>query len=559
MRKGRIIMYSSVKRYNGVPTLFVNDRPITGFAYITYRTNEARYDDFNAIGCRLYSLPVFFGGQTINETSQIPPIAPGIFDSESPDFSSFDLDIERIISSCPEAMIFPRVNLSLPERWERENPEECCDFSYREHHRACFSSELWAAETKRLLKLFIDHVERAEYREHIIGYQLAAGNTEEWFPFDMRGSVGKSSRERFFDYCREKGISGDISDERAFYSEVIAERIIEFAAFAKEITGRRLVIGCFYGYTLECTDPLLGHHALRRILACDEVDFICSPVSYAELRPIGQDHSCMLPIDSLKLHNKLYFVENDTRTHLSKAPNTLPQYNTPIWFGPSAEKTREIMLMHFSRALTHGHAMWWFDMWGGWFADDSYLSLLTELKGIADRSLNLDRTSGSEVAVFIDERVYSSLSYVSRMPYNIRKPLGLMGTPYDIYLIDDYEAVKDSYKAYIFLCPDITERVELAIADAGERAIVLSEEESDITAGELRELCRQRGVHIWSDSDAVVYVCQSYVFVHSIDGAPSLKLPEGCRLVKLTFDKLIESGHSEPSLGQLYRLEKQKK
>ena len=31
-------MYSSVRNYHGVPTLFIEDTPIPGFAYITYRT-----------------------------------------------------------------------------------------------------------------------------------------------------------------------------------------------------------------------------------------------------------------------------------------------------------------------------------------------------------------------------------------------------------------------------------------------------------------------------------------------------------------------------------------
>ena len=59
-------MNSCVKDYRGVPTLFVNGAPIPGFAYITYRTYNSRYDEFSALGCQLYSMPVFFGEQTIN-------------------------------------------------------------------------------------------------------------------------------------------------------------------------------------------------------------------------------------------------------------------------------------------------------------------------------------------------------------------------------------------------------------------------------------------------------------------------------------------------------------
>ena len=540
-------MTSSVQNYKGVPTLFIEGNPVPGFAYITYRTYNARYHDFADLGCRLYSMPVFFGTQTINETSQIPPIAPGIYDTDEPDYTLFDADVEKILAARPDAWIFPRVNLSLPKRWEDEHPEECCDFGFTDRRRVCFSSDAWAAETKRLLGLFIDHVENAPYREHIIGYQLAGGNTEEWFSFDMKGSVGKRSAEAFARYCRDRNLADTEETLQAFYSEMVAGRIMEFSAFAKEKTEHRLVVGCFYGYTLECTHFTTCHHALRRILACPDVDFICSPVSYAKTRPVGIDHACMLPVDSLKQHGKLYFAENDTRTHLSQAPNELPHYNSPIWFGPDPEKTCEIIRMHFSRALTHGHAMWWFDMWGGWYDDDRYRSLLEKCREICEEALQEDRTSSAETAVFIDERAYAQKDCVRNLPYEIRIPLGHIGTPYDIYLIDDYPAVRDQYKACIFLCPAATDRLTEAAADAGERGLVIDAAHGGISAGEIRSFCRDCGVHIWCGRDAVVYGCGRYLFVHGgEDGIPELHIPAGMHLTPL---------FAGATMGQLYRID----
>ena len=539
-------MLSSVQNLHGTPTLFINGQPVPGFAYITYRTYNARYDDFAALGCQLFSMPVFFGTQTINEGTQIPPMAPGIFDDDVPDYSLFDKDVEKILAARPDAWIFPRVNLSLPKKWEDEHPEECCDFGFTERRRACFSSDAWAEETKRLLGLFIDHVEASPYREHIVGYQLAGGNTEEWFAFDARGSVGLRFREAFARICTERGLAGTEEEQRAFYSEMTARRILEFSAYAKEKTERRLVIGCFYGYTFEVIEPERCHHALRLVLESDDVDFICSPVSYAHLRPVGIDHACMLPVDSLKLHGKLYFAENDTRTHLSKAPNELPPYNGPIWFGPDPDKTCEIIKMHFARALTHGHAMWWFDMWGGWYDDDQYRSLLERCMEICDQAMADDRSSKAEVAVFIDERVYAAHAERVTLPYSIRQALGYLGAPYDAYLADDYEAVKDRYKAYIFLRPSGTVLLDNAIADAGERGLVIETENAGIPASDIRAFCLAHGVHIWCDGDAVVYVCGKYLFVHAKDGIPALHLPAGLRLTGL---------FENPGMGQLYRME----
>ena len=100
-------MHSSVENYRGVPTLFVEDKPIPGFAYMTYRTHNSRYDAFAALGCTLFSMPVFFGEQTINETTQIPPMAKGIFDGDTPDYSLFDADVQKILDACPDAYIVP--------------------------------------------------------------------------------------------------------------------------------------------------------------------------------------------------------------------------------------------------------------------------------------------------------------------------------------------------------------------------------------------------------------------------------------------------------------------
>ncbi|MBQ9116142.1 MAG: hypothetical protein IJY04_03875, partial [Clostridia bacterium] len=298
---------SYIKPLGGVPTLFVNGTAVPGVAYICYFTENNRYKNFGDAGFKLFSMPVFFGRQTINEVSKFPPFMDGIYDG-GVHYEVFDREVKRILDVVPDAMIFPRVNCSVPMEWEDAHPDELCDT----RHRACFASDLWAEETKRLLTDFIRHVQAAEYADNIIGYQIAGGNTEEWFSFDQKGSVGLRSREKFAVLTgRYYSAEDDYSEDAEFYdflSRTVVERIAEFAAHIKELVNGQQVVGTFYGYTMECPFGAANHLALGQMLDSKNIDFICSPVSYMETRAFGRDHPCMLPIDSLKLHGKLYFA-----------------------------------------------------------------------------------------------------------------------------------------------------------------------------------------------------------------------------------------------------------
>ena len=189
--------------------------------------------------------------------------------------------------------------------------------------------------------------------------------------------------------------------------------------------------------------------------------------------------------------------------------------------------------MHFSRALIHGHAMWWFDMWGGWYADTRYLSLLHRCREIAAESLAGDLHSRSETAVFVDERAYALPGARGDLCYHIRRTLGFLGAPYDIYLIDDYSRVQSHYKACIFLAPADTDALLRAVEDAGTRARILRGDPKNIAIDDIRTFCRSCGVHIFCAGD-VVYACGSYLFLHTAyDGEHNISLPQGMHLTEL--------------------------
>ena len=542
---------SEIINENGYPQLFINGEIQDGLAYVTYLTENNRYIDFAKAGYRLFSVPVFFGSNHLNEYSGLKVFKKGIFDKDEPDFSIFDEDIKQILDACPDAYIFPRVNVSISREWELRNPDELCDpYPDGTLSRTSFASDKWAEEVKREIGVFIAHIKKSEYASHIVGYQIAGGNTEEWLPFDRENGIsGKRATEKCAKYVESKGVIPSEPTFFRFYSELVADRIIEFSSLIKCLTDRRLVVGTFYGYTLSCPYRSYGHHALLKILESEDIDFICSPVCYSNNRAVGRDHPYMTALSSIKHHGKLYFSENDTRTHLSRAVNDMEWYNKPIWFGPDRETSCDIIKMHAARAFINGHAAWWFDMWGGWFADDTYMALLKDIRKLFEKNSSLPMRSVTQTAVFVDEESYALISDKSvtrNVCHDIREALGKMSAPYDIYLSADAPSVIDRYKAVISLVPIETE-LSMRVKELAEQNncafIEITNNNYGITPCELRSFLQSAGVWVYCARNAVIYANDRFVFLHTAeDGEYTLNVKNAKKLVDVLTGKPFIQG-----------------
>ena len=541
---------------DGNPTLFINGERVVENAYITYFRKKAQYKDFAEAGFKLYSIPLYFATRGIQEINEIPPFDDGVFENkDNPDYTIIDRAVEDILAVCPDAYIFPRVNMSLPLWWERENPEELCDYGNisMDKRRPCYSSDKWLEETKRELKLFIEHIENSPYRDRICAYQLAGGNAEEWFGLDQKGSIGIRSREKFEEYKKEKGIEGTEAEYYYFLSEICADRIIELCEYAKELTGHRLVMGSFYGYTFERQDRESDHHALAKVLESSAVDFLCSPISYMNGREAGRDQPCMMPLESLKRHGKLYFMENDCRTHLTAPLFDIPHFHNIHYRPRDKYHTTETMKMYYARAFVKSHPFWWFDMGGGWHNYPLYLQMDKDFIEITKASHTKDRSGVSEVAVLVDERVFCRFSPEEKKEkcastvYLFRNQLGVMGAPYDSFLASDFEMIKNDYKAFILLEPEESE-LSKKIKEEAENCLVITPENAEMTTDELRAFLRKCGIFLYSESDLVIYVNKSYLFLHTTDyGKVKINLPEGKKLKQIYGDPVDLSEHSLPA------------
>ncbi len=444
-------MKSEVKINGGIPSIFIDGKKINASAYMTYFDENSRVGDFAKRGYKLFSVCAYFSDLPINEYSGFTPCrGNGIFDFEE-DYSEFDKNVRAVLEKCPDAYIFPRVYITMPRKWTEENPQEVGKSTITLTGRELLYSKKFRRDGGELLKKFIHHTENSDYAENIIGYQVSGGQTQEWFYFDLNGGFCENALPYFKEYMLKKGIEvSDLPDKPdkdyyLFANESAADTVEYFAKIAKQAGGK--IVGTFYGYSVEVDNPGFGTHALNKIIDSPYIDFFCSPVSYRDLRALKKDSADMIPRASVCARGKMYFTEADIRTHLSDYPEKsrkdikLPvPYRGAVWKGGNDTKDDILHLKKtLAKCLCSGKALWWFDMWGGWY--DSVIDVMEEY----NRILNLPGGSYSskkcKAAVFIDESAPKGELCIT---------VAACGVPYDIFLAQDYPLARD-YGLFISL------------------------------------------------------------------------------------------------------------
>ena len=562
---------SSIENYGGVPTLFINGEPQPALAYMTYFQENNEYESFTLAGYELFSLPVFFSTRGINTLSNISPFEQGIFEIKGePNFEIFDQNIETILEQNSNAYILPRMNISMPTWWEEENPTEVNITEDGESKRESFYSEKWRKDAGELVLQFIKHINQSDYRDRILGYQIACGNTEEWFHFDLNGGIGPAAERGFEAFIKQmypdevgdydglpkfksdnEMITDDLHHRRflEFCSLAVADAISYFSGLVKEATNYQLIVGTFYGYGLEVYNSLYGTHALNYLLDNENIDFFCSPNSYQFQRKAGIDWPDMTVTDSMKLHNKFYFAECDIRTSLTKWINDSREgaalegtYNSELWFGPKTiEDSLQLIRKTFTRQLIKGNGLWWFDMWGGWFENETIMEEMKAYEEIATVALHdKKRESVAKVAVFTDEAAYRYLnprSQAGSIVSDARHELGLTAVPYDSYDLNDFESVYKNYEAIIFLSPVVRQEMQQAINLAQESQIAtlsINLQTPELSVKQLRNFYKDNQIHIWCETDDVIYVNDNFIAIHAAtSGEKTLNLDRERNITQL--------------------------
>ncbi len=317
---------------------------------------------------------------------------------------------------------------------------------------------------------------------------------------DMAGSFSEMSIEKFRLWMKDKynvnditaitkddlfkaGFNENVSRYGEFCCEAAANAVEHFCRILKKLINNEQVVGVFYGYNAFVNDILLGLSGLSHIIDSPYIDFFSSPCCYDCNRELGADWGDMIAEKSLKLHNKLYFVECDIRTYLTrKMQEARPgicsdEYynlvddkgNKTVWSGPETlELSVSAIRKAFAHQLTKALGIWWFDMWGGWYHNEQIMLEMDKMRGIAEKLKDKANIYPSaDTVVFIDEKAYFNnprYSDVCNSVNNIRVAMGNTGIPFDLCMTVDAGKVIDKYKAAIFTTPLPSESGKEAMA-----------------------------------------------------------------------------------------------
>lgn len=241
----------------------------------------------------------------------------------------------------------------------------------------------------------------------------------------------------------------DVYDFYRAWHDGTADAILHFGKIIKELTPNRLT-GVFYG-ALGCTDFIGGgtNGGILKILNSDKIDFLSAPGVYENRQPGGMEGQREL-IDSIILHNKLFILEEDTRTHMEN------RFYASKYEMFDVADSIDVMKREFGRTICQGNHGWWFDqlIGGKRYKHPELYKLIEIQQNIAKEAYSKDRTKCSEIAFIYDsESVQTVSSQTSRELIELHRnyEIDRIGAPVDLYYHNDF--IFDnmpSYKMYVF-------------------------------------------------------------------------------------------------------------
>jgi hypothetical protein len=197
-----------------------------------------------------------------------------------------------------------------------------------------------------------------------------------------------------------------------------------------------------------------GQHAVQRLLDDPRVDFLGVVYSHQERQP-GGIWLAQMPLASCRLHGKLVYQEEDTATHLARAPLS--------WQRACRDSRESVgaIRRNFAGIVTSGGTQWWHDFSGeGWFDGQDILNEIRGLTRVAQERLDVGLVEPAQVAAFVSKQTALHLRQdpvlIEALLSRQASELCHLGAPVDYFYTEDLpllaaRSALSSYRLIVFL------------------------------------------------------------------------------------------------------------
>ena len=477
-------MESSIIRKNGELTISINGKPYPPLSFKSFRANPRNVSEFYRAGVRLFS--VLSSGITSALGVPYSLYGESWVGEYEYDFTPLDRQLDMFMENAPDAYFAPMVQIDTRGWYLKNHPDAPNSFT----HLSQIAGDAHFRHTAAAyMKAFIRHCEE-KYGDRIYGYFLLGGTTTEWFSDRDYEAPHPIKEQAYRAWCgdeaaclpsvealnRQGGIfldssEAEIASFRRFHAELIADLVLYFAKEAQSILCHKKLLGLYFGYLFELGAPRLhnaGHLAYEKIFMSPDIQMIASPASYGS-RTQFDPGAFMVTQKSLDAHNKLYFLEFDHCTHTvpemidepisdDNGNLLMDKFRVPGMNNKcrNEEESLNLLYREFILSKASGAALWWFDMFDGWFRSDAMMRAVSRMLDIDRQMDGYDKHSIAEIAVFAEGesmyRVRKSSPIATDCLLKILRTLAESGAPYDLYTISDIRLPEISrYTFYIFV------------------------------------------------------------------------------------------------------------
>lgn len=491
-----------VGNYLGRPVFFVNGKPIPPLMYSGTEHGRKTWEDparrslkeFSEAGYQIFQTD-FWLKYSLDRSGHL-------------EVGAIRRQLRGILDINPKAMVVVRINVSAPQWWLDDNPEERCAVTkpgpgneqFGGNRAESLASEKYRAFARVQLRHFLEQLKETPEADRIIGIHIGGGVYGEWHYYGLfnEPDASNSMRRRFAEFAadrfrtiaevnlrwktsfsdfsdivvpsydrRGQVSDGEFRDPRDdqyvidFYvclQETISHLVDDLAKIAKEVWPRPVITGVFYGYFYGgfTVGAIAGQNDIETIFRSPHIDYVAGPYFSRSMLGSGMFRSLA---ESAALNGKIWMTEHDGGTHLGSSGRGDAKFPDI----PETEaQTVARMRRNFMYSLTERGGQWWYDFGprsagGGWWSTPRLLREAGELLKLSQTLMERPYEKKADVLV-----VHSMASYYYHRPKISEKATkmaneefadALLGTgvSYDkIFMMDLGKVDLSGYKLVIF-------------------------------------------------------------------------------------------------------------